>query len=364
MRSGPSVSLVLGSGGARGLTHIGIIQWLEAQGYQIQSIAGCSMGALVGGIHAAGKLDRYRDWVCALRRTDVLRFLDLAFHPAGLIKGDRIMDRLREMVGEHQIERLPINFTAVATDIERQREVWITKGPLFDAIRASIAVPTLFTPHRYLGLTLLDGGLLNPVPIAPTFRDLTDLTIAVNLNAGPAAEGQGQPSAKVRAQASAEAQARAPARAHGMANNQVRMDDRAKTLAQAKTPVPSSELARGENSEPPAATEAPKAERDDLRSRILDFLDSIGSNLMPDADRSQEAEELGLFELMSQSFETMQNAITAMKLAAYAPDVLIEVPRDTCQAHEFHRARELIEVGYRIADHTMGGLHKRPSIVD
>ncbi len=154
--------MVLGSGGARGLAHIGIIQWLEEHDYRIESISGCSMGALVGGIYAAGELDSYREWVCALRRTDVLRFLDLAFTSGGLIKGDRIMDTLRRMVGEHAIEDLPIAYTAVATDIDRQREVWISEGPLFDAIRASIAVPTVFTPHQYLGLTLLDGGLLNP----------------------------------------------------------------------------------------------------------------------------------------------------------------------------------------------------------
>ncbi|MCF7977215.1 MAG: patatin-like phospholipase family protein [Chromatiaceae bacterium] len=297
-RTGPRVSLVLGSGGARGLTHIGIIQWLEAQGYRIESIAGCSMGALVGGIHAAGKLDSYCDWVCALRRTDVLRFLDLAFHSSGLIKGDRIIDRLREMVGEHDIEQLPITYTAVATDIERQREVWITKGPLFDAIRASIAVPTVFTPHRYLGLTLVDGGLLNPVPIAPTFRDLTDLTIAVNLNGDPE-----------DAPASTATLAPGPASASKTSSNQKRDDD--------------------------------------LRGRILEFLDGIGESLKSD---DVEARELGMFELMSRSFETMQNAISAMKLAAYAPDVLINVPRDVCEAHEFHRARELIEIGYRLAE--------------
>ncbi|NEX17339.1 MAG: serine protease [Halochromatium sp.] len=301
MALGQRVSLVLGSGGARGLTHIGIIQWLEAQGYRIESIAGCSMGALVGGIHAAGKLDRYRDWVCALRRTDVLRFLDLAFHSSGLIKGDRIMDRLREMVGEHDIEQLPITYTAVATDIERQREVWITKGPLFDAIRASIAVPTVFTPHRYLGLTLVDGGLLNPVPIAPTFRDLTDLTIAVNLNGDP--------------------------------------EDAPRSTA---TPAPSPASA--------SKTSSNQNRDDDLRGRILEFLDGIGESLKSD---DEETRELGMFELMSRSFETMQNAISAMKLAVYAPDVLINVPRDVCDAHEFHRARELIGIGYRLAERAM-----------
>ncbi len=292
--AGKRVSLVLGSGGARGLAHIGIIQCLEEQGYRIESIAGASMGALVGGIHAAGELATYRDWVCALSRTDVLRFLDFAFSAGGLFKGDRIMDTLREMVGEHAIEDLPIAYTAVATDIDRQREVWISKGPLFDAIRASIAVPTVFTPHRYLGLTLVDGGLLNPVPIAPTFRDRTDLTIAVNLN-GPD---------------------RHPGRAD-----------------------------RRQDREPEASP------KDDLVSRIRQFLDGIGDNLMQGV-----APDLGVFELVSRSIETMQNAITAVKLAAYAPDVVIEVPRDACGAHEFYRAREVIELGYRLAGASLASL--------
>jgi len=298
-----TVSLVLGSGGARGLAHIGVIQYLEEQGYRIESIAGASMGALVGGIHAAGKLSIYRDWICALRKADVVRFLDVAFRSEGLIKGDRIMDTLRRMVGEHLIEDLPVAYTAVATDIDRRREVWLCEGPLFDAIRASIAVPTVFTPHRYRDMTLLDGGLLNPVPIAPTFRDFTDLTIAVNLNAEP--------------------------------------------LPMAAPPKPEKPAP-----EPSRKSKSNGGGEDSLRARILQFLDTISDNLTS-ADEDDDDETIGLFELMTSSFETMQNAIAAVKLAAYAPDVLINVPRDTCAAHEFHRARELIALGRRLAAEAM-----------
>ena len=290
---GHRVSLVLGSGGARGLAHIGIIRWLEREGYSIESIAGASMGALVGGIYAAGHLETYSNWVCALRRTDVLRFLDLSFRAGGLFKGDRIMDTLREMVGEHVIDDLPLAYTAVATDIDRQREVWISEGPLFDAIRASIAVPTILTPHDYLGLTLLDGGLLNPVPIAPTFRDFTDLTIAVNLNGEP-------------------------------------------TSAETLPAVSAREDREG-------------ADRD-LRSRIQQFLDTVGESFHDSAER-----DLGVFELLSRSFETMQNAIAAVKLAAYAPDVLIEIPRDACGSYDFYRAREMIEVGNQRVENAVRG---------
>jgi NTE family protein len=296
-----TVSLVLGSGGARGLAHIGVLQWLEEHGYRIESIVGASMGALVGGIYAAGKLDVYRDWVCALRRTDVLRFLDLAFQAGGLFKGDRIIETLRRMVGDHVIDDFPIAFTAVATDIDRRREIWISKGPLFDAIRASIAVPTVFTPHRYLGMNLLDGGLLNPVPIVPTFRDFTDLTIAVNLNAEP----------------------------------------RRRSATKQPQPVPSG----NEGDE--------RKNADGLHERILEFLDGISDSFKPERD---DSDRLGLFELVISSFEIMQNAIAAAKLAAYPPDVLIDVPRDVCGAHEFHRAAELIGLGRELTAEAMSAL--------
>jgi hypothetical protein len=177
-----TISLVLGSGGARGYAHIGVIGWLKDHGFAIRSIAGSSMGALIGGIYATGKLDAYAEWVRALDRSDVLQLLDLSFGRSGLFKGERVMRALQDLIGEYDIEDLPISFTAVATDLDTEKEVWLSKGPLFDALRASIAIPTLFTPFQYKGRRLVDGGLVNPLPIAPTLRDMTDLTIAVNLS--------------------------------------------------------------------------------------------------------------------------------------------------------------------------------------
>jgi NTE family protein len=176
-----TVSLVLGSGGARGLAHIGVIQWLTENGYNIRSIAGSSFGALVGGIYATDKLEVYAEWVRALQRMDVLRLLDPAFGRSGLFKGDRIIDVLRELIGDCGIEDLPVSFTAVATDLESGEEVWLREGKLFDAIRASMATPLIFTPFEHDGRHLLDGGLVNPVPMAPTLNDKTDLSVAVNL---------------------------------------------------------------------------------------------------------------------------------------------------------------------------------------
>jgi len=299
-----TVSLVLGSGAARGLAHIGVIEWLNQHDYRIESIAGASMGALVGGIYAAGELDSYKEWLLALEKIDVIRFLDLAFSSEGLFKGDRLMDALRDMVGDRDIEDLPMTYTAVACDLERQREVWFTSGPLFDAIRASIAIPTVFTPHRYRGMKLLDGGLLNPVPIAPTFKDMTDLTIAVDLNA-------------VR-----------------------------KPGAVPKKP--------GGGRKPSSGKSSPH------HATVQRFLDTIQNSIQNTLQKNIEARrdsDLGMFDLLNSSFETMQNAISSMKLAAYAPDVHIEIPRHSCKAYEFDRAAELIELGYAMADKVMTSRH-------
>jgi NTE family protein len=180
---GKRIALVLGSGGARGLAHIGVIQHLEELGHEIVYISGCSMGALVGGIYAAGQLEAYAEWARKLEKRDMFSLLDLAFGWKGLFKGDRLMGVLKDLVGDHVIEDLPIGFTAVATDLLEQREIWLNRGPLFDAIRASIAIPTVFTPHIYLDRVLVDGGLLNPIPIAPALNQDADMIIAVNLNA-------------------------------------------------------------------------------------------------------------------------------------------------------------------------------------
>ena len=180
-----TISLVLGSGGARGLAHIGVIQWLTENGFDIRSISGSSMGALVGGIYAASKLEVYAEWVLALERMHVLRLLDPTIGSPGLFKGERIISVLRDLVGDCRIEDLPISFTAVATDLDSGDEVWLREGNLFDAIRASMATPLVFTPFKRGDRLLVDGAVVNPVPIAPTLEDATDLTIAVDLSGPP-----------------------------------------------------------------------------------------------------------------------------------------------------------------------------------
>lgn len=175
-----TVSLVLGSGGAKGLAHIGVIRWLEKNNYKIESISGCSIGALVGGFHAAGKLDAYARWLEELDLISMLRLLDFN-GSGGLISGKALMDKMQELIGDCNIEDLSIKYTAVATDIVNEKEVWLNEGSLLKAIRASISLPMFFTPYEYKDKKLVDGGVLNPVPIAPSFHDNSDITVAVNL---------------------------------------------------------------------------------------------------------------------------------------------------------------------------------------
>jgi len=176
-----TVSLVLGSGGARGLAHIGVIRWLEENDFKIESISGCSIGSLIGGAYAAGKLDEFESWIRAINRIDIVTLLDISWRKSGFVKGDKIINTLTGLIGDVTIEELPIKYTAVAADIVSEKEVWMNSGNLFHAIRASISLPLFFTPFNYNGVDLIDGGVLNPVPIAPTFSDETDLIIAVNL---------------------------------------------------------------------------------------------------------------------------------------------------------------------------------------
>ena len=179
------VALVLGAGGARGLAQIGVIEALQARSFDIVTVAGSSSGALVGGIFAAGKLGEFREQVERMSRGDFMRLLDPAIGQAGLLHGDRLVHAMREVVGDPLIETLPVHFTAAAVDLQRQREVWLRSGPLWDAIRASFAIPGLFTPHTVHGRELVDGGLLAPLPIAATRLSDAHRLIAVDMHGWP-----------------------------------------------------------------------------------------------------------------------------------------------------------------------------------
>jgi NTE family protein len=293
---GKQVSLVLGSGGARGLAHIGVIRWLEEHGYDIRTLVGCSMGACVGGIYAIGKLHEYEGWVRAIRKRDIVSLLDVTLGRGGLVKGDRLFNTLRDLMGDHAIEDLEIPFTAVATDIQRSREVWIKTGPVFDAIRASISVPLLFTPVRLNGQLLVDGGVTNPLPIAPTVGDNTDRVIAVNVS-GERHWGPRRVS---------------------------------KTTGQ-KDDAPGS----------PGFTEG-------LQERIAQFVDSLRTN-----NHAVDEEAISISEVACAAFDTMQSTIARQKLAVYPPDDLIEISRSVATFMEFDCAGELIDLGYQATERVL-----------
>jgi len=315
---GQSVALVLGSGGARGYAHIGVIEEIERRGYHIGCIAGCSMGAVIGGIHAAGKLDLYRDWVSGLAYLDLLRLLDLGFGNLGAIRGERIFGRIHEMLGEQRIEDLPIPFTAVASDLTNQQEVWFQQGCLHQAMRASAAIPSLFAPVRQGRRVLADGGLLNPLPIVPVVSAHCDLIIAVNLNAtqdnGYALPVVERP-APIRLQWEQWMSTLSPR--NWLARRDV---------------LDSSESHENSPPEPPA--ESIEHRRED-QSAPVEIEASVGPASM--------------LELVNLSFEAMQTSLTQYKIAGYPPDLLIEVPRRLCRFFEFYRAPELIELGRMVA---------------
>ncbi|MCK4663150.1 MAG: patatin-like phospholipase family protein [Bacteroidales bacterium] len=178
-----TISLVLSGGGARGIAHIGAIEELEKQGFEIKSIAGTSMGAFVGGIYALGKMQEYKEWVFTLDKLDVFKFLDFTFSSQGLIKLDRVFKKMKKFIPDMNIEELKIHYAAIATDITNNKEIVFTKGSMYEAIRASIAIPTVFTPVKKGNSLLVDGGVVNPIPLNRVKRTKNDILVAVHVNA-------------------------------------------------------------------------------------------------------------------------------------------------------------------------------------
>ena len=176
------VALVLSSGGARGLAHIGAIEELEAQGYRITSIAGCSMGALIGGVYAAGKLKEFREWMKTIDRKKMLKLTDFSLGLNHIVKGTRIIEAIMEFVPDMPIEDLPIPYCAVATDWKSGREVVFRKGSLFEAIRASISLPAFYEPVQRDGMILIDGGVTNPIPLNRVVRHEGDILVGVDVS--------------------------------------------------------------------------------------------------------------------------------------------------------------------------------------
>ena len=337
------VALVLGSGGARGYAHIGVIEELEARGYEIGCIAGCSMGAVVGGIYAAGKLKDYSEWTQSLDYLDVLRLLDVSFR-LGAIRGEKVFGRIRDIVGEINIEALNIPFTAVATDLTNQQEIWFQEGCLHQAMRASAAIPSLFTPVIQGKRMLVDGGLLNPLPIVPVVSSHCDLIIAVNLNSAQQQHYQlpviERPAAlKGRFdQLMASLGSRLPTLRRKEADDDqlLLLEGRDEPVAPRQPNLWLHEPADPYAQQPAAAPQSDSAPKSASGSRVANI-----------------AGPASLLELINQSFEVMQTSLSQYKIAGYPPDVLINVPKRVCRFFEFYKAPELIMLGRQIARDTL-----------
>jgi NTE family protein len=306
---GKRVALALGSGGARGYAHIGVIDELQDRGYEIVGIAGSSMGALVGGLQAAGRLDEFANWAKSLTQRAVLRLLDPSISAAGVLRAEKILDAVRDILGEVTIEELPIPYTAVSTDLLSGKSVLLQRGPVDAAIRASIAIPGVITPHVFDGRLLADGGILDPLPMAPIAAVNADLTIAVSL-AGSEAGGRYE---------------------------QTDTEPRATTewLSRMwRSTTALFERTGGAVDEPSSADE---------------LVDPSREGAMP---------KLGSFEVMNRTIDIAQAALARHTLAAYPPDVLIEVPRTACRSLEFYRAAEVIDIGRELAAVMLDQLEK------
>ncbi|MCB0891584.1 MAG: patatin-like phospholipase family protein [Propionibacteriaceae bacterium] len=319
------VALVLGSGGARGYAQIGAIQVLRERGYTISGIAGTSMGAVIGGLQAVGKLDDYTDWVTSLGPRDVLRLLDPSPFGAGAIKLERVLARMTEMLGGARIEDLPVPYTAIATDLGARREVWFTSGPVDVAIRASVAIPGVIAPIMVNGRLLADGGLLNPVPVDAVTAVEADLTVAVSLSGWSPRDFSATP-------AKASSEARPPA-------------EWVDTFKQSAAGIFSNEWVAsvlswfGRGAEP--ATDAAE-------------LPPVQPQVMP------APPGLGITAVAGLALDTMGGLITRFRLAAQPPDVLVTVPTDAAGLLDFHRADELIELGRRLTIEALDAREPEP----
>lgn len=278
-----SVTLVLSSGGARGYAHIGVIEALEENGYAISTVTGCSMGAVVGGVYAAGGLMEFKRWACNLERTDIFKLYDFVFSSQGFIRGERVFKQIEEFIPDRNIEELEIPFQAVATDLNAQKEIIFNKGSLYRALRASSTIPAVIKPAEFKDLELLDGGILNPLPIDLAVKKPGDIVVAVDVNS--------------------------------------------------KIPYVRPQLSKLE-----------LAEENKFNTR-LEKLSKKWFKRGP-YPKQKERKKLGFFDLMMRSIDMMQDRITENILQQHPPDVLIEISRSRCSTFDYYKAQKLIDEGF------------------
>jgi len=280
------IALVLSGGGARGIAHIGVIEVLLENGYNIKSIAGTSMGAIVGGIYALGKLDEFKQWLFQLDRTSVFKLLDFTIGSAGFVKGERVLKTIQEFTKDANIEDLELPYCAIATNIDTQKEVVFRSGSLFDAIRASMSIPTVFTPVKTENGYLVDGGILNNLPIDHVQRHKGDILVAVNVNAE----------------------------------------------------VPKLELVHQDSLKKEAQQTA-------YQKAISEFSEKF-SNIF---SAGKNSDSLGYFELINDTINIMVNANAIQAIKYHNPEILIRISNKSANMFDFFKAQELHEIGRQTA---------------
>jgi len=290
MNNLPKVALVLSSGGARGIAHIGVIQELERLGYEIGSICGSSIGAVIGGLYAAGKLNEYRDWICSLDRMDVFNLMDFNIRSFGFIKGEKVFKHMAEWLKNINIEDLGIPFSCIGTDIYNRKEHVFTEGNLLKAVRASVAIPGILPPVKYPTGYIFDGGVSNPIPINRIQKNKNDLLIAVDLNAF-------------------------------VPNFKKEFNTLVKNTNKKLNTTDNSRLGR------------------------LKMLFQNAIIPMQKGDDTKTKDTPSYFSVMNGMFDMMQEQISRFTIETYPPDILVKIPRDICSTFEFHRSNYLIELG-------------------
>lgn len=278
-----TVTLVLSSGGARGYAHIGVIEALEKHGFTIASVTGCSMGSVVGGLYAAGGLAIFKKWACGLDRSDVFKLYDFVFSAQGIIRGERVFHEIEQLIPDRNIEDLPIPFRAVATDINSQNELIFDRGSLYKALRASSAIPAVVKPAEYDHLELVDGGVLNPLPISLAPRIPGDIVVAVDVNAN--------------------------------------------------IPFTKNKISTKEKEEDHKIN----SHWSELVKKWFQKDQSVQNN---------NHKKPGFFDLMIKSVDMMQDRITEYTIQEHKPDILVRVSRSACGTFDYHKAEKLIKAGH------------------
>jgi NTE family protein len=307
-----TISLALGGGGARGYAHIGVIKEFERRGFEISAIAGTSMGAVIGALYAAGKLEEFENWARKLTKLDVVSLMDFSIGKAGAIKAEKILTVVDQMLGGLQIEELPIPFTAVATDLLSNKEVLFNSGSVTLALRASVAIPGVITPVMIDGILLGDGGMVNPVPVSPLLKAGAKRIVAVDL-------------------------------ARGRLANPFENEISEHYLKRAvKETVLASRKKVQEVAKKPSSRQLAKQLGVDTKiQKIVTIPEETPlQKIMNDVPKA-----ITTADVLLMSIQTMQQKLTDVEFEKHKPDLVIGIPMDACGTLEFHQAKTMIEMG-------------------